>query len=233
MSVPDNATPGDHAGGIVAVNAQPESVEQAEGGVSIGIKRAVGTRIYTRVEGPLTPSMSITDVTIDVTEKASIPFLQEGRARITYTVVNTGNTRISADQAVRITGLFGQTLAEPAVAKAPELLPGQSMTLAFDWDSVPALNQANLRVELVASDGQAGNATAAGDATLWIVPWAFLLVLVALGLLVWVIVVLSRRRKPSAAASPGGLGTPFPTLAAGAGGDAAGQPRSTGAHRKE
>jgi hypothetical protein len=234
MTVPRNATPGDHAGGIVAVNAEAEGVQEQDG-VTIGIKRAVGTRIYTRVQGPLTPSMNVTDVSIEVTEKAQIPFFQQGKARITYTVVNTGNTRLSSDQAVRITGLFGQTLAQPTLPRAPELLPGQEMTLVQEWDSVPAFNQANVRVELVAVDPQAGNAIAAGDATTWLVPWLFLLGVAIVALLVWLAVRWSRRRTTAAPAAStlGVAGTPFPTLDGTTAPAASGRGRSGGSHRKD
>jgi hypothetical protein len=233
MAVPSNATPGDHAGGIVAVNAATEGVQEQDG-VTIGIKRAVGTRIYTRVQGPLSPSMSITDVSIGVTEKAQVPFFQQGRALITYTVVNTGNTRLSADQAVRITGLFGQTLAQPTLPRAPELLPGGEMTLVQEWDSVPAFNQANVRVEMVAVDAQAGNAIAAGDATVWLVPWFFLLAVAILAVLVWLAVRWSRRRSTVAPASTLGVaGTPFPTLDSAAAQSGSGRGRSGGSHRRD
>jgi hypothetical protein len=234
MTVPKNSTPGDHAGGIVAINASTEGVQEQDG-VVIGIQRAVGTRIYTRIQGPLSPSMNITDVSIDVTEKAQIPFLQQGKALITYRVVNTGNTRLSADQAVRITGLFGQTLAQPTLPRAPELLPGQEMTLVQQWDSVPAFNQANVRVELVAVDPQAGNAITAGDATTWLVPWFFLLGVAIVALLVWLAVRWSKSRTTAAPAAStlGVVGTPFPTLDGAAAPAASGRGRSGGSHRKD
>jgi hypothetical protein len=229
MVVPRNATPGDHAGGIVAVNAAAEGVQESDG-VTVGIKRAVGTRIYTRVQGPLSASMSVTDVSLDVTEKALIPFVQQGKARVTYTVVNTGNTRLSPDQALRITGLFGQTLEQPSLPRAPELLPGSTITLVQEWDSVPAFNQANVRVEMVAIDAQAGNAVAAGDATVWIVPWPFFLAVGLLILLIWLAIRWSRRGRSESVPSPGQLGTPFPTLSGDAATSAGG--RTGGSHRR-
>ncbi len=236
MAVPKNASPGDHAGGIVAVNAKAEGVQESEG-VTVGIKRAVGTRIYTRVLGPLSPSMSITDVTVETIEKAQIPFFQQGKAKISYTVVNTGNTRISADQAVLITGLFGQSLAQPVLPRAPEILPGQSITLVQDWDSVPAFNQAHVRVEFAAADiGTGQEITAAGDATVWYVPWLFLLgVALVIGAILAVRWWLRRRTPEAAEPAIGAAGTPFPTLAANTGaapGAASGRGRS-GSHAKD
>jgi hypothetical protein len=234
MTVPRNATPGDHAGGIVAVNAQAEGVQESEG-VTVGIKRAVGTRIYTRIAGPLNPSLSVTDVTVDTQEKAQIPFLQQGKATITYTVVNTGNTRISANQALIVTGLFGQTLYQPTLAKAPEILPGETITLVQPWDSVPAFNQASVRVEFQATDVSGQEVSAAGNATVWYIPWLFLL---AVALIILAIVGLRwwrNRREPQRATDTstlGAAGTPFPTLAGGATtGAASGRGRS-GSHRK-
>jgi hypothetical protein len=183
--------------------------------------------------------LSVTDVTVDTLEKAQIPFLQQGKATISYTVVNTGNTRISANQALLITGLFGQTIAQPNLPKAPEILPGEQITLVQQWDSVPAFNQAHVRVEFQATDVGGQEVTAAGDATVWYVPWLFLL---GIALVVGLIVVgrwwRERRATERDTMEPttlGAAGTPFPTLASGAAASPApsGRGRSGGSHRKD
>ena len=84
MTVPRNASPGDHVGGIVALNASAEQVQQQQG-VTVGIRRAVGTRIYARVAGATTASLIVQDVAIDVTEKTNVPVFGSGKALITYT----------------------------------------------------------------------------------------------------------------------------------------------------
>jgi hypothetical protein len=207
MAVPRNATPGDHIGGIVAVNKAVEGTP--DGGVTVALKRAVGSRIYARVQGPLSPAVNITNIQVEMTHQAQIPFLQTGSAQITYTAVNTGNVRINADQGLLITGLFGQVIAQPILPKAPELLPGQQMTLTQQVDGIPALNQLNVRVEL-----QSAELTSGADATVWVIPWVTVLVVV---LVVVLLLVLRWWRRRSAGATPaprGDSADPFPSLVA-------------------
>jgi hypothetical protein len=104
------------------------------------------------------------------------------------------------------------------------------------WDSVPAFNQAHVRVEFQATDVTGTEVTAAGDATVWYIPWLFLL---AIALVIAAIVGLRwwrNRRTPQTATDTstlGTAGTPFPTLAGGAAtGAASGRGRS-GSHRKD
>ncbi len=211
MTVPSNATPGDHAGGIVALNAEVDGTQEADGGVTVGIRRAVGTRIYTRVQGPLNPSLTITSLTAEMTDKGQVPFVTTGTATVTYTILNSGNLRISADQALRVTGLFGREVAAPELAGAPEILPGQQITLVQQVTGLPTLDVLSFRLDLTSPEASAG-----ADTTVWVIPWLFVI-----GLLVLILVILAIRwwlrrradRTPTAAPS----NSPFPTLAAPAG----------------
>ena len=55
MTVPAGATPGDHVGGIVALNPVATGEQTTADGAVIQVQQAVGVRIYTRVKGPLNP----------------------------------------------------------------------------------------------------------------------------------------------------------------------------------
>jgi hypothetical protein len=63
MVVPDNATPGDHVGGIVTLNPVPEA-GQAPDGAQLRVQNAVGVRLYARVNGPLTSELQITSLEV-------------------------------------------------------------------------------------------------------------------------------------------------------------------------
>ena len=54
VKVPINASPGDHAGGIVALNLAPNT--NPESGTQVAVQRGEGIAIYVRVPGPCTPA---------------------------------------------------------------------------------------------------------------------------------------------------------------------------------
>ena len=62
VSVPENATPGDHAAGIAAT---VQSVGPSGTGTQVGIESRVGFPVMTRVTGELHPSLSIDAVRLD------------------------------------------------------------------------------------------------------------------------------------------------------------------------
>src|SRR5262249_14913449 len=105
ISPPLDATPGDHAGSIVALNTAP-SVSQ-KGSLSVRSIQAVGTRVYGRVAGPLAPRFDVTEM--QVNSHAGVGGLLGGSvdADITYRVVNTGNVRLSPTAKLTVSPMIG------------------------------------------------------------------------------------------------------------------------------
>ena len=71
MAVPPGATPGDHVGGIVALNPVATGEQTTAEGAVIQVQQAVGVRMYTRMAGPLNPQLVVESVTIDVESAVS------------------------------------------------------------------------------------------------------------------------------------------------------------------
>lgn len=193
LTVPANATPGDHTGGIVA------SLLGEENAGGITVERRLGSRIHIRVGGELTPSLAVENLRVDYAGGADP--LAAGTATVSYTVVNTGNTRLTATQAVRVAGPFGLLETGADVADLPELLPGATHDVSVAVDGVRPLVRATATVALTAS--VAGEeqplAPVESAAATWAVPWTVLVVLApAVALLVrWLV----RRRRHAAAAT--------------------------------
>ncbi len=108
LSVPADAAPGDHIGGIVtSIKSSSSSSEER-----------MGVRIQLRVGGELKPQLTVSDVKVH-------PPLVGGNATVTYTLHNTGNATVSARQQASLAGPFGRLRATSAdVADSPALLPG-------------------------------------------------------------------------------------------------------------
>lgn len=198
--VPANATPGDHAGGIVASL-------RANGDDGVSVDRRVGARIYARVTGTLNPSLSVAD--LSATFDGS-PLGLPGEVRLDYVVRNDGNLRLAGRPSVRVTGPFG--LGERLVTgeRLAELKPGDSIRVSTVVPGVWQLGK--LTAEVTVTPEASGDqelrpppAPATAAATLWAMPWIPLAVLV-LGVIVvawWWRRRRARRARSSNPPAPG------------------------------
>ncbi|MFD7261532.1 WxL protein peptidoglycan domain-containing protein [Streptomyces sp. NPDC059874] len=193
VKVPADATPGDHVGGIVALNTAVEGVQQ-EGKVQVGVKRSVGARLYFRVPGPLTPGLSVEDVKVDRSAPL-LPWVKNARATITYTLVNRGNVVVDPKVTVSAEGLFGRTVLDrPARELKLALLPGQRIELTEPWPDAPQSDW--VTVKITAGATAHPELLSESETDFVAVPWpAVGVFLVLLGALTTLLVLRRRRRS--------------------------------------
>lgn len=145
LSVPVNATPGDHDGGIVAqVSASSTNTK----GGKILVNRRVGVRIYLRVVGPLRPVLSVQHLSLGY--HGTINPVASGSATVTYAVKNTGNVALAAAQSVTVTSMFG-TLASGRPPPIVNLLPGQTLRFTVPLQGVAPAGPIDAHVTLTPS----------------------------------------------------------------------------------
>src|SRR5690625_1870928 len=97
ITVPADATPGDHPAGVVA--------ELVQGGAaSLQVSSRVGVRLHLRVAGDVVAELS---PTVEARWSPSWNPFAPGTVTVDYTVENTGNVRVGADVAATVTGPFG------------------------------------------------------------------------------------------------------------------------------
>ncbi|MDO8362470.1 MAG: DUF916 domain-containing protein [Actinomycetota bacterium] len=183
ITIPVDARPGDHTGAILASS---ETLGTGDQGQVVTLDRRIGSRLYVRVSGPISPELAVADVETDY-DHALNPM--GGSARVTYRIENHGNVRLGGSATLTIGGPFGigeQTIALPDV---PELLPGEGITVTADVRDVPALflGSATVSVTPLAVEGGATGAASADDLT-FVPPVAVLLLL-----LLVILFVLARR----------------------------------------
>jgi hypothetical protein len=182
VTVPQNATPGDYAGGIVTSLAQPD---EAQG---INVDRRLGIKITLRVGGDLKPALAVENPHIDWNGGLN-PFAG-GDSTMTYTIHNTGNAVLTAQQVAGITGPFGMLPTSADKIKAPpHLLPGETWKVSVPFRDVPASVwlAATATVTPVVTDASGSTTTLepiTATATGWAVPWTLLLIVVVLVALV-------------------------------------------------
>ncbi|MEU5153925.1 DUF916 domain-containing protein [Glycomyces sp. NPDC021274] len=209
LTVPADATPGDHVGGIVA--AVTESTTDASGN-EILVERRVGARVHLRVQGDLEPGL--------VPESDDEAFhytwnpIEPGDLSFEYAVENTGNVRLQGTLVARVSGPWGLLQEEFIVAELPQILPGDryegTARLEGVWPLLYEHLELTVRPEAVNEvDAEVPLPSRADETGLWAPPWTQLAVvaLIVLALRIWI---KARRRKRGKAVQAGPESDPKP-----------------------
>ncbi|MFD2353852.1 hypothetical protein ACFSTC_38170 [Nonomuraea ferruginea] len=116
VSIPRNATPGDHPAGVTA------SLETVSG--QVRVQNRVGVRLNIRVTGDYVAKVAVTGVRAEYAGSWN-PFAA-GSVEVTYTVANEGNVRLVTDNHVLTSTLAGRA----AGTTRPRPGPGSSCRAA-------------------------------------------------------------------------------------------------------
>ncbi|MGW1889029.1 WxL protein peptidoglycan domain-containing protein [Streptomyces sp. NPDC002004] len=171
LRVPEDAVPGDHPGALVALD---ERVDRAGGPVAVGVRRAVGARVYLRVGGPTVPAVAVEDVRF-THHQPLVPGLGDSTGSVSFTLHNTGNVTLDPRVELTAKGLFGRTLLRRELTRIPdELLPGQRVRLSEPWRGAPQLD----RGEVTLTASAHGTRDSAGTSFLAL-PWLLAALVVA------------------------------------------------------
>ncbi|MBD7981210.1 WxL protein peptidoglycan domain-containing protein [Oerskovia merdavium] len=190
ITVPENATPGDHPAGIVATVTSASTAA----GPGVGVESRVGVRVNLRVPGEVTPSLALTDVRATY-EPSWNPFAP-GSVRVAYGVTNDGNLRVGAEQQANVSGPFGlgDSTIDRGTEGIEELIPGTSRTTAFAvagiWPVGPVTTEITVTPVPVSTGGavdvpiEAPLEPVTVAVTTWAIPWVQILLLAAAAVLV-------------------------------------------------
>ncbi|MDR2379771.1 MAG: hypothetical protein LBE08_01105 [Bifidobacteriaceae bacterium] len=197
LTVPANASPGDHSAGVVA------SFEQASAdaaGTLVLMEQRVGARVYLRVDGALSAAVGVSGIT--VAYDGTVNPLGRGSATVSFDVTNTGNVRLSGASVVQLTGLFGIKLGKATLEPVANLLPGATGHVSAELSRVPPifLISAEVQVTPVPGDGDVGEveldlAPVLGTARAWAIPWSALGLIALVGAAVWFVGWYRRRSR--------------------------------------
>jgi hypothetical protein len=195
ISIPKNATPGDHIGGIVT---SISTVAAGADGSPVRTDRRLGSRLYLSVGGPTAAQLEITDLQTNY-EQTWNPF-GNGVATVTYTVHNKGNVRLHTRRRVEVSGLGSSATSE--YVDLPELLPGASQTFTQKAIGVAPTGPLTVTAKIdQRTKGQGELPTlplqpVAESRTVWAIPWTLILLILAVlggGLYWW----FRRNRTPA------------------------------------
>lgn len=204
LGIPRETSPGDWAGGIVAVATDDVTVaDPARESTGVHIEQGVATRIYARVKGALHAALTITSVDVDSSGGAWAPLGSKGQLSVRYEVVNTGNVRLAGTASVEITDVFGRTVKTIPARQLPELLPRDHTVVSEMWNGPPLIGF-RYRARVVLDAG--GQHTARSTPAVWHLSLALFLGAIGVLWVVWLAVAHRRgvvarlrriRRHPS------------------------------------
>ncbi len=187
VTVPDDAAPGDHAGAIVAQKISDPTLP--DDGIGLDVRVRIGARIYVRVDGLLSPSISVEDLSVDYDTPAN-PFASR-LAHISYVLTNTGNVRLSPTAKLGLAGVFGLGDHQLPDRQIPELLPGSSLEIAETVHDVKPYLRLTATLEVLAPSDSIEVST---TMKIWAIPVG-LVVGLALLILSLIAVIIWRRRR--------------------------------------
>lgn len=173
LTVPLDATPGDHVGAIVAGSI---SVADSGSGQLVEVERRTGTRLYVQVDGELTADLAISSLSTDYAHSAN-PF--GGSAEVSFAVENRGNVRLGGTPVISVGGPLGIMKQEIRLDPISELLPGQTIDLTASLDGVPALflNSTEVRIDIDEASARGGAQDVTASANSFTPPITILLLL--------------------------------------------------------
>jgi hypothetical protein len=193
VRVPDNATPGDHVGGVV-VSLRTTGTNAT--GQNVVLLQRVGTRVFIRVAGKLAPKVTVED--LHPSYQGTMNPLGKGQVRVSYVLRNTGNVDLALNhQVVKVSGLFGSS-RQAVLGGASLLIPGakldESVILTGVWPEFLLHTTVSAHPFAAAGSAEPSPVAASASATLWAVPWSPIVVLVIIILAVGVALRLRARR---------------------------------------
>ncbi|WP_225873355.1 DUF916 domain-containing protein [Cellulosimicrobium composti] len=193
ITIPENATPGDHPAGIAASITTAGSDE----GTSVGVESRVGFRVTTRVTGEVQPVLAVENVKASYAPSWN-PFAA-GDLTVSYDVANDGNVRLGAEGQVATSALFGAVVDGATAEPLGEVLPGGSLRSEVGFDDVWPLGPVSTTITVtpttVADDVvDAPLQPVTVTVTTWAVPWPQLL-LVAIVVVLVIGIRDDRRRR--------------------------------------
>jgi len=186
VTVPGDATPGDHPAGIAATVTST--------GGTVAVESRVGFRVLLRVSGTTTAALAVDD--LSATYRQSWNPFAAGSLRIRYSTTNDGNVAVTGAGRVTTAELLGLAHHD-ARSGIEEMLPGGGREVDTRVRGVWGLGPLRTTVSVSPAVRGGAEVTRPGSATVtvWALPWAQLVLAVVLGVLVAVFRILTRRRR--------------------------------------
>jgi hypothetical protein len=207
LSVPRNATPGDHVGAIIA---SLTSTIVSKNHAKVHLVQQVAARVVLRVSGKLRPLLTVKG--LQVHYKSKLSPTASGVATLTFSVVNSGNVLLGGKPIVTVSGLFGGNAKARQAVTIPILLPGgsdnESITIPGVYPQFLMNAKITITPTVVTGQYDAGLSKYSATKSFWAIPLILLIVVLVLIALAGFWIWRHRRRRSPA---PAGGAAPVPS----------------------
>ena len=178
-------SPGDHAGAILAIDADQGAIDVGNEDPNLAVRAAGGGPCVRASRGPgdAAASASTAWMWSPNHRPFAVPFFSdEGEATVTWEITNTGNTRLDPTAVVEVKGLFGRSVQTLPRRSCPSCYPGATWSVRASSPAFLHSRRSPLQLTITAEDVEV-----VGTSSYWAVPWVFvgLLMAVVLALLGW------------------------------------------------
>jgi hypothetical protein len=214
LSIPANAPPGDHVGGVVIEELKTRAQQKKPVGVNLVLRIAIP--MYVHVVGKSYPGLTIENLTV-FHQSPPFPYLDKSKVAVRFDLVNTGNDILAPQSVtVAITGQLSGTVHKYTVHQTGaaqsrsnplplQMLPGAKLTLTEEWSGIPPFDPLTGHVSATAVDtSTTQHLSTATSKTFWYFPWIIVLIVLALIAGIIAFIVMRRRRKAAAGGVPQG-----------------------------
>lgn len=217
LSIPANASPGDHVGGVAVEQVNAPAPQTNPVGVNVVLRRVIP--MYVRVVGKSFPQLTIEKLRV-FHQSPAFPFLSGSKVAVRFELVNTGNEIVDPQSVtVSIAGQLSGTIHKFTVHQRggqqsranplpAQMLPGARLTLTEEWSGIPPFDPLSGHVSATAFDPSTTlSFSTAASTPFWYFPWVLVLIaLMLVAAFVALIVIRRRRRNAASGGSPGGPG---------------------------
>jgi len=170
--------PAHHVGGVVV---SLQTVGTNASGQRVVLDQRVGTRVFVRVAGTLTPRLTVTE--LHASYDGTFNPVGRGQVHVTYVVSNRGDTDLAINQSVTVSGLVADSRSA-AGPKISLLLPGASVseqiTVPGLWPQILLHTTVHARPLAEPGTSLSGLVTASASIWVWAVPWTLIVIILVL-----------------------------------------------------
>ena len=206
LVVPNTATPGDHAGGILVTLA---SSVISPSGQRLKLLQSSGVRMFVRVSGALHPKLSV--IGLKAKYQGTANPVGKGKVTLTYSVRNDGNVGLGGQQTVWVSGFFGSKTYSTKLPRVQLLLPGfsvqQRVVIPGVFPELIMTGHVKISPLVIPGSIQPPSGPFFGTVHFWAIPWVLLAIVVVV--IAFIAYLLARRRlghqrRPSSPEAPKG-----------------------------